>query len=245
MEQENVKQKIQKLLKLQYNAESIGNTGEAYQAARVVRKLLMEYNLSLSDINIEDEKLCVTINHSEDMPGTDRYGNKWKFQLLGVISLNNLCMAYQRMSGKIFIVGTEDNVVIVQELYKYLVKTFRVLAHKRWEELYKELQEEGYEDILSANKSIMNKFYRSYFAGVPIGLQKNYDNLKATEVETALMVCHQKAIEEYVNENYKWNGNKCRRRKVDLYEDVYNMGYRDGLDVSLNRQISQVPKEVI
>ena len=43
MEKENVITKIQKLLKLQYGAEQIGSTGEAYQAAKMVRKLLMEY----------------------------------------------------------------------------------------------------------------------------------------------------------------------------------------------------------
>ena len=51
MDKETVIQKIQKLLKLQYNAEKIGSTGEAYQAAKMVRKLLLEYNLSMTDIN--------------------------------------------------------------------------------------------------------------------------------------------------------------------------------------------------
>lgn len=44
MDKEDVIQKIKKLLKLQYGAESIGSTGEAYQAAKMVKKLLMEYN---------------------------------------------------------------------------------------------------------------------------------------------------------------------------------------------------------
>ena len=47
MEKETVIQKIRKLLKLQYGAEKIGNSGEAYQAAKLVRKLLLEYNLSM------------------------------------------------------------------------------------------------------------------------------------------------------------------------------------------------------
>ena len=115
MEKENVIQKIQKLLKLQYNAEKIGSTGEAYQAAKMVRKLLMEYNLSMSDID--------------------------------------------------------------------------------------------------------------------------------TSEETALVVCHQEAIEEYVNENYKWNESKPRHRRSAVYGDVYDMGCRDGREVSLNRQIDQTPKE--
>lgn len=57
MDKESVISKIRKLLKLQFNAEKIGSTGEAYQAAKMVRKLLMEYNLSMGDIGNEDEKL--------------------------------------------------------------------------------------------------------------------------------------------------------------------------------------------
>ena len=57
MEKENVINKIRKLLRLQFNAEKIGSTGEAYQAAKMVRKLLMDYNLSLGDIGNENEEL--------------------------------------------------------------------------------------------------------------------------------------------------------------------------------------------
>ena len=61
MEKESVILKIQKLLALQYGAESIGNEGEAYQAAKMVRKLLMEYNLSMSDIDTNEEQASVTV----------------------------------------------------------------------------------------------------------------------------------------------------------------------------------------
>lgn len=128
MEKESVILKIQKLLALQYGAESIGNEGEAYQAAKMVRKLLMEYNLSMSDIDTNEEQASVTVTQGEELSGSDRYGNHWKFQLLGVIASNNLCSAYKRVSGKMFVIGTEDNVAIVQEFYNYLVKVFRRLA---------------------------------------------------------------------------------------------------------------------
>lgn len=72
MEKENVITKIQKLLKLQYGAEQIGNTGEAYQAAKMVRKLLMEYNLSMSDIDTSDgEQSGVTVTQGEELTGSD------------------------------------------------------------------------------------------------------------------------------------------------------------------------------
>ena len=125
MEKENVITKIQKLLKLQYGAEQIGSTGEAYQAAKMVRKLLMEYNLSMSDIDTSEGEQKLTMSKSEELAGSDRYGNHWKFRLLGVIASNNLCSAYQRVSGKMFVIGTEDNVAIVHEFYNYLVKVFR------------------------------------------------------------------------------------------------------------------------
>lgn len=187
----------------------------------------------------------MTVTQGEELSGSDRYGNHWKFQLLGVIASNNLCMAYKRMSGKIFIVGTEDNVAIVQELYKYLVKVFRRLAKEHWERKCAEWTAQGWnlDYLFFADKTVENKFFRSYFAGVPVGLQENYDSLKLTSEETALVVCHQEAIEEYVNENYKWNESKPRHRRSAVYGDVYDMGCRDGREVSLNRQIAQAPKE--
>ena len=245
MEKENVIQKIQKLLKLQYGAESIGSTGEAFQAAKMVKKLLMEYNLSMSDIDTSDGEQKLTMTKSDELAGSDRYGNHWKFQLLGVIASNNLCSAYKRVSGKMFVIGTEDNVAIVQEFYNYLVKVFRRLAKEHWERKCKEWEQQGYnvEYILFADNTVMNKFFRSYLEGVPVGLQENYDSLKPTSAETALVVCHQEAIEEYVNDNYKWSDSKTRHRQSSVYGDVYDMGCKDGREVSLNRQIAQTPKE--
>lgn len=245
MEKESVIQKIQKLLKLQYGAESIGSTGEAYQAAKMVRKLLMEYNLSMSDIDTSDGEQKLTMTKSDELAGSDRYGNHWKFQLLGVIASNNLCSAYKRVSGKMFVIGTEDNVAIVQEFYNYLVKVFRRLAKEHWERKCKEWEQQDYnvEYILFADNTVMNKFFRSYLEGVPVGLQENYDSLKPTSAETALVVCHQEAIDEYVKENFTMNDKKPRTRTRKIYGDAYNLGAADGRAVSLNRQISSKAEE--
>lgn len=245
MEKDNVITKIQKLLKLQYGAEQIGSTGEAYQAAKMVRKLLMEYNLSMSDIDTSEGEQKLTMSKSEELTGSDRYGNHWKFQLLGVIASNNLCSAYKRVSGKMFVIGTEDNVAVVEEFYKYLVKVFRRLAKEHWERKCNEWEQQGYnvEYILFADKSIENKFYRSYLEGVPVGLQENYDSLKPTPQETALAVCHDEAINEYVEANFKFSEKKSRNRTRKVYGDAYELGQADGRAVSLNRQISGKAEE--
>ena len=82
MEKENVITKIQKLLKLQYGAESIGSTGEAFQAAKMVKKLLMEYNLSMSDIDTSDGEQKLTMTKSDELAGSDRYGNHFSYSEL-------------------------------------------------------------------------------------------------------------------------------------------------------------------
>ena len=238
MDKENVIQKIQKLLKLQYGADSIGSTGEAYQAAKMVKKLLMEYNLSMSDIDTSDGENTMKMGKSVEMSSGSKYGNHWKFQLLGVIALNNLCQTYKRDNGKMFVVGTEDNVTIVKEFYDYLIKVFMRLGK---EHLEKMVLEAGVSyEVTELPENIKMKFVRSYLEGVPYGLQQNYDRLKPTSAETALVVCHEEAINEYVNNNFEWSEKKTRKRTRHVYGDAFDLGKADARAVSLNRQIDSI-----
>lgn len=248
MEKENVITKIQKLLKLQYGAEKIGNTGEAYQAAKMVRKLLMEYNLSMSDIDTSDGVQKISISKSEDISSGSSFGNHWKFQLLGVIAVNNLCQAYKRMDGKIFVVGTESNVVVVKEFFEYLSVVFCRLAEEHWVEELRDIEKEygprlKTEETNKALEAVRRKYIRSYMEGVPIGLQKNYDSLNPTSQETALAVCHNEAIKEFVESNFNLNETKKRKRTRRVYGDAFDLGEADGKSVSLNKQIRQTPTE--
>ncbi len=235
MDKENVIKKIQKLLKLQYGAESIGSTGEAFQAAKMVQKLLMEYNLSVSDIDTSDWRDTMKMDKSVDMSSGSKFGNHWKFRLLGVIAHNNLCQAYKRMDGRMFVVGTEDNVTVVKEFYDYLVKVFMRLGKKHLEK--KELEAELVYGITVLPENIRTKYMRSYLEGVPFGLQENYDSLKPTSAETALAVCHKEAIEDYINDNFQWSEKKTRKRTRHVYGDAYELGLTDGRAVSLNKQL--------
>lgn len=238
MDKENVIQKIQKLLKLQYGADSIGSIGEAYQAAKMVKKLLMEYNLSMSDIDTSDGENTMKMGKSVEMSSGSKYGNHWKFQLLGVIALNNLCQTYKRDNGKMFVVGTEDNVTIVKEFYDYLIKVFMRLGKEHLEKM--ELEAGVSYGVTELPENIKTKFVRSYLEGVPYGLQQNYDRLKPTSAETALVVCHEEAINEYVNNNFEWSEKKTRKRTRKVYGDAFDLGKADGRAVSLNRQIDSI-----
>lgn len=236
MEKESVISKIRKLLKLQFNAEKIGSTGEAFQAAKMVKKLLMEYNLSMGDIGTDDEKKGVKMTESDDMTTTDKYGNNWKRSLLGVIARNNLCSVYTRTyNHKMFIIGAEENVIIVKEFYEYLLKVFRRLVIERFNEAQNEEMKNGRRYTETGKL----RFFRSYLEGVPYGLQENYDSMKPTSEETALVVCHQDMIEDYlVDMKYKMDTRRKRNRRVSVIGEAFEQGQEDGRKVSLNKQLN-------
>ena len=242
MEKENVINKIRKLLRLQFNAEKIGSTGEAYQAAKMVHKLLMEYNLSMSDIGGENEGACINMKESEDIVTNDKYGNHWKKALLHTIAVNNLCDVYTRTyNQKMFIIGAEDNVVIVREFYDYLLKVFRRLVIERFNEAQNQAMVNGQR----YTEKSRNLFMRSYLEGVSVGLQENYDSMKPTSEETALVVCHKDKIKEFLfqQNNYTMDKTKHRQRRREVLGEAYEQGQEDGRKVNLNKQLDNKKNE--
>ena len=242
MDKIKVIKKIQNLLKLQYNAEKIGSSGEAFQAAKVVKKLLMEYNLSMSDIDTSDGEAGLKMSKSDEISSGSIFGNHWKFGLLGVIANNNLCQVYMRMSGKMFVVGTEENVTIVKVFYEYLSTVFRRLAEEHWTEELRGIEKQYGPRLRTAEtdkatESVRRKYIRSYLEGVPYGLQQNYDSLKPTSEETSLTVCHNDAIKDFVDSNFTWSNTKTRKRARRVYGDAFDLGETDGRSVNLNKQI--------
>lgn len=236
MEKESVIEKIRKLLRLQFNAEKIGSQGEAFQAAKMVKKLLMEYNLSMGDIGSEEDKAKVQMKESEDMTVTDKYGNRWKRSLLGVIARNNLCSVYTRTyNNKMFIIGAEENVVVVKEFYDYLLKVFRRLVIERYNQAANELMVQGRRFPDQGRQ----KYMQSYLEGVPYGLQENYDSMKPTSEETALVVCHQSMIDEYIKQSqYRMDNHKKRQRTHHVMGEAFDQGQEDGRKVNLNKQLN-------
>ena len=233
MDKETVIQKIQKLLKLQYNAEKIGSTGEAYQAAKMVRKLLLEYNLSMSDIHAADQQEQSRIVESDPLSYSDQYGVTWKQNLMMIICRYNLCsMIICPRTKQMNIVGTDANVIIVKEFYDYLLQVFRRLSVERLNEAQNEYLGTGRFMIESMKKD----FLRSYLEGVSRGLQENYESQQPTTQETGLMVCHKQLIKSYLES--KFIGKARRGRACKIRTDGFDAGFADGRHVNLNKQLN-------
>ena len=228
--------KIRKLLKLQQGAKEINSEGEAFAAAQAVQRLLTEYNLSLADVSDEDDEKQKIVE-TDDFGYTSQYGNYWKQSLMITIAHYNytqvLGNGYKR---KISLVGSEANVQICKELYDYLTKTFQRLAKKHLDEANAELNMQGKRYSAFGAK----KFIRSYLEGACAGLEENYQQRQPTSEETALVVCHNEMINDFLSEKYhrdiKTTNIKCNS---DVNESALMQGYNDGKSINLNSQIEQ------
>ena len=232
MDKESALQKIRKLLKLQYGAEKIGNSGEAFQAAKMVRKLLLEYNLSLSDIQEEEQQQAARIVETDPLSYADQYGVSWKQNLLMIICRYNLCSLIVCPRRKqMNIVGTEANTIVVKEFYEYLLQVFRRLSMERLNEAQNEYLGTG--RFMTEPKK--KDFLRSYLEGVSRGLQENYESQQPTSQETGLMVCHKELIKDYLASK---SIGKARRSSATMVRpDGFNAGFDDGRNINLNKQL--------
>ena len=234
MEREDIIVKIRKLLKLQYGAEQIGSTGEAYQAARMVQKLLLEYNLQMSDIEESEDGDATRITESDGIPYADQYGNTWKLQLMNVICKFNLCRClYNGPTRKMTIVGAEANVIICREFYQYLLKVFTRLSMDR----LNEAQNEAMHNRRFLTEDKKKEYVRSYLEGVGQGLYENYESRQATVQETGLVLCHNSLIDTFLKEQ-KCRVRKGHRRLTGSDGTAFGVGFEDGRNVSLNQQVA-------
>ena len=240
MEKDSVIQKIRKLLKLQYGAENVGNAGEAYQAAKMVRKLLLEYNLSLKDVQGDEDGEIMRVTESDPFSYADQYGLTWKRNLMVVICENNLCkLVTTNQLKRMRIVGTEANVIICKEFYQYLLQVFRRLSMERLNEAQNEYLGTG----MFMTEPKKKDFIRSYLEGVSRGLQENYDSQRPTSEETGLVLSHSRLIESYLHQKNIKKG-RARHVKTEVRADGYDAGYDDGRNVNLNRQITNSGQKV-
>lgn len=236
-EKDKVLDKIKKLLKLQKSAEDLGNEGEAYAAANAVHRLLTAYNLSLSDIT-ENKESELDIELSEYISYRNQYGNQWKRQLLTVICLYNYCRCLINPScQKMVIVGQVENVVIVKNLYDYLVEAFKRLSLKRMNEFNDLLLQQGKQLSMTGKKN----FLSSYYIGAVFGLQDNLKENEPSTTEKGLMVCHETAIENFLqaHEFYNKRSFKGRKHKSHMIKEGITVGLNDGRNISLSKQINK------
>lgn len=113
---DNITEKIKKLLALSQSS----NENEATAAAAKVTEMLTQYNLTLADLG------GLTMEPIDEMTIEQSLKNvPWKMFLLQAIAQVNYCVAFSRSTRygpvRAVVVGRPTNILIIQQLYEYLV----------------------------------------------------------------------------------------------------------------------------
>jgi len=245
-ERGKILKKIHKLVDLEENAKKIGSEGEAYAAAQAVHRLLTMYNLSMDEVPLGDGEKSIDIAETEMFSYVSSYGT-WKRHLLLIICEYNFCRSLcNTFTKRMCIVGEQQNVAIVRQLYDYLVNAFMRLAKEKWETTvtlycsnrFVSLPFEIMEKLYGKEKKPV--FFKSYFKGVEFGLMEQFESLKPTAEETALMVRHEEAINDFLSKDKFYTGKKIKHKpeQDEIDYDAFYEGRTDGRTICLNRQIS-------
>ena len=246
--------KIKKLKAHYESAMKIGSENEAAVAAAFINKLLLQYNLTMEEVDL-NERPEDPINH-EIISGFEykSIGGEWENRLTNVLCKHNLCRAYVYGSSykRLLIVGKHENMELVKWLLAMLKEryvAFSKIAYKK----YKESADYCY------TRYSRDRFQRSYLLGCAEGLdekltaererEKKEDTVFAAQVN-ALVVQSDSALKAYVAEQFGKTGHRAgghsdaysarqagreEGRRTELYKPISDNQHKQASNVGLLR----------
>ena len=212
---------------------------EAEQAAAMVQRLLLTHNLSMADLDQEAEKAGRSVVHDDYEVVAHRY----RIDLLFTVAEGHLCKAVKysttRWDRKNYVrmrvVGHDHNLIMVRDIYPWLVSTCDRLSARLAREAKKNLDME----YLLAGDST---WQRSFKAGFVSGIDQSYrEARRQVEAETpadqwALVPVLEDEVDEVFNQMFPKLGDL--RRPTSVLGGAYKAGIEQGRAHGINRQVS-------
>jgi hypothetical protein len=114
---------IDTITKLRALATDNSNADEAANAAAKMQDLLFRHNLSESDLRSELEATPAYEKEIIDLGVSSPQSKQWKAYLIHILAMNNFCKLINNTNtAEVWLIGQEDNRMVVKYLYDYLSK---------------------------------------------------------------------------------------------------------------------------
>lgn len=224
--------KLQKITRL---IDRAGTPGEAEAAAAALNRLLLKHNLDEADVRKakgDPESPGIIIERISVGGASKAY--MWRWYLLGVIAKANLTEVVRDGATAVdgWVIGTKQNVAAVMDLFRHLATVFDRLAKEAWEA-------QSPADRLYVRRNV---YINAFLLGVPSGLRDKFRaERRALEQEdgrlSALVVVHDKAIQDVVQAEIGRTRQDARRRRVADHQ-AYQDGYRAGRNYREDKSIT-------
>lgn len=250
MKIEDVLKKLKKLKTLYEGAKKINSEGEAAAAAAAMQRLLVEYNLSMDEVenSINEEDSANRISE-ERVSGYNfkSIGGTWDYVLLFVICKHNFCKCFQLGSGykNLVIMGSRENIDNVKWLKTLLAERFVEISNEKWKDYKKGLE---YKSKPISKDRFQRHFLLGCASGLDVKLREIEERNKREDIVydskvTVLTIRSNDAIDEYVKNKYF--SVKGRRARVDYVNSATSMGFYVGKNTDIYKSVNDANKEAV
>lgn len=221
MENERIIEKIRKVLELSKNNPS---EEEARAASLQAQKLLAKYHLEIGDI----ESTEANVDDIEEVRTHVGMGNKWKYQLAGIVSRNFRCRHFYYGKDTVVFYGHSTDAKVAKEVFDFLFKEGKRKASAKQREAKK---------IYGTTTGVFNAYIVGFMNGVRKALEEQC---------TALVL----VVPKEVNEKYEEKSSGFKKMKnsgvnvrtydsmLSCCQDVMEEGERHGRDIAGQKKLS-------
>lgn len=249
-------QKIAKLLSL---AGDKANEHEAAVAAAHAQRLLHEHNLSVAEVEASGKAKAAPVGErAMGRVVKSGSGTGWRSQLAQAIATTGYCRVLQSKTKSmlhLFWIGREVDVATCTYVYEYLERELERLAQEfstwRWEEAKLQAKLRGmafhdFEVLLRARRMHPLLARRSWLEGAVHGvsekLHEDFNARRASEAGTALVVCRDGELSEYLSRVYPKLRVEKRQPKVHDAAAYFD-GMATGRQLQVAPGIEQAPEQ--
>ena len=232
---DNITEKIKKLLALSQSS----NENEATAAAAKVTEMLTQYNLTLADLG------GLTVEPIDEMTIDQSLKNvPWKMFLLQAIAQVNYCVAFSRSTHygpvRAVVIGRPTNILIIQQLYEYLVTAV--------DRVTKEAIAAYKVELSGKTRTFANNFRKGCAIRIKERLEEQRRQIESegipatatTSAVDALVCCSLVERESSAIDTYLAPfGLVIGQKKSRVSGDGYAAGIEAGSRIGLNKQVKQ------
>lgn len=224
-------EKLKKLIRHEQSVRAIGNVGEAKNFAAKIQELLDAHNLSMSQIDIDEAQS--SMNRSTD--GQQAIHEWQKIFINNLAELNGCQCVFQRSS--ISLVGSEEDRLIVFEIYRYFEKLARDFAENNLKEWKLTAEYNRKRKKLHHSKLFKKSFLLGFVRALLYRFKERHAAAKrAASNEQAIIFIGNKLAEanRWIVQNLQIRTTQINQTKHSkLKADAYGKGVRAGNSVAL------------
>jgi len=238
---------LEKLAKIKALVDGATTDGELQAATNKMNKILLEYNISISEVEFDSkDDLKVDELPLDALDIVKKNEGKWVTSLYGVLARHNLCRVilsqgpvgarrgrYVKGVTKIHIFGSPTNIEIVQYMASAIMSQLRNMEPRYWSKYQR-----SPEAMFGGSKR--GAFRRAWYLGAVHGINEQLAAQVRNIVNdnpgmNALIKVHDAAVNTYIDNKF---GRLQKGRSAKVSSGAgYSSGREAGKNLSLNKGV--------